>query len=206
MAKYLNTLAGAALLLACGMAPAQLPIGNGGTLFAGIDKANPNAPEILSGYIDHARTTLHGEQALLGAIGLTDLAARAGAQAQGLGADATRSTIETALQVQSDSGQALVEALAGQPPLSDAARQQFANGVAALSRGYLGTAGMARELVDIRKTLKAANAPAISVLYLSKALPGTVRELGQTLRAAAAYARANNITLPPATTAALGQL
>nr|WP_315251431.1 hypothetical protein [uncultured Duganella sp.] len=204
MAKYLKALAGAALLLACGIASAQL--GNGGGTYAGVDKANPNAPDILGTYVEHAKTTLNAGQVLLNAVGLAEEAGKAGAEAQGLSADATRSKIESSLKVQADGGQALMQKLAAKPALSDAARQQFTNGVAELSRGYLAEAALSRDLVDIRKTLKGSNAASISVLYLSKALPGAVKELGQTLQAAAAYAKANNITLPQAATEALSQL
>lgn len=204
MAKYLKALAGAALLLACGIASAQL--GNGGGTYAGVDKANPNAPDILGTYVDHAKTTLNASQVLLNAVGLAEEAGKAGAEAQGLSADATRSKIESSLKVQADGGQTLVQKLAAKPELNDAARQQFANGVAELSRGYLAEAGLSRDLVDIRKTLKGSNAASISVLYLSKALPGAVKELGQTLQAAAAYAKANNITLPQTATEALNQM
>lgn len=204
MAKYLKALAGAALLLACSIASAQL--GNGGGTYAGVDKANPNAPDILGTYVDHAKTTLNASQVLLNAVGLAEEAGKAGAEAQALSADATRSKIESSLKVQADGGQALVQKLAAKPELNDATRQQFANGVAELSRGYLAEAALSRDLVDIRKTLKGSNAASISVLYLSKALPGAVKELGQTLQAAAAYAKANNITLPQAATEALSQM
>lgn len=204
MAKYLKALAGAALLLACGIASAQL--GNGGGTYAGVDKANPSAPNILGTYVDHAKTSLTASQVLLNAVGLAEEAGKAGAEAQALSADATRSKIESSLKVQADGGQALVQKLAAKPELNDATRQQFANGVAELSRGYLAEAALSRDLVDIRKTLKGSNAASISVLYLSKALPGAVKELGQTLQAAAAYAKANNITLPQAATEALSQM
>lgn len=204
MAKYLKALAGAVLALACGVASAQL--GNGGGTYAGVDKANPSAPDILGNYIDNAKTLLNASQLLLNAVGLPDEAGKAGAEAQGLSADTTRAKVETSLKVQADSGQALAQQLATKPALNDAARQQFSNGVAELSRGYLAQAAMARDLSDIRKTLKGANAPAIAVLYLAKALPGAVKQLGQTLQAAAAYAKANNLTLPPSANEALSQI
>jgi hypothetical protein len=206
MAKYLKALAGAALLLACGVASAQLPIGNGGALFSGIDKANPDAPAIVGQYVETAQATLNADQALLSAVGLNEQAGKAAAEAQGLSANATRSQLENAFKIQADSNQALQQKLAARPELNDAGRQQFVNGIAELSRSYLAGAAMSRDLVDIRKTLKGSNAPAIAAIYLSKALPGAIKEQAQTLQAAAAYAKANNITLPQVTSEALGQI
>jgi hypothetical protein len=206
MAKYFKALASAALLMACSLASAQLPIGNGGALFAGVDKANPNAPQILGIYLENARTLLNADRDLLAAVGLSEQAAKTAAEAQGLAADASRSQIENALKVQADSGQALVQKLSANPELSAAGRLQFIASVGALSRGLMAASGMSRDLTDIRKTLKGSNSAAISVLYLAKALPGSVKELGQTLQAAVTYAKANNITLPPEANEALALL
>jgi hypothetical protein len=206
MAKCFKALAGAALLLACGLASAQLPIGNGGALFSGVNKANPNPSQILDIYIGNAQALLNANKDLLSAVGLSEPAARAGAEAQNLTPQSSRSQIENALKIQADSGQALTQKLAAGEALSAAGKLQFITGVTALSHGLIASAGMSRDLVDIRKTLKGANGAAISVLYLSKALPGSVREVGQTLQAAVAYAKANNLTLPPVANEALALL
>ena len=204
MTKYFNKLAGATLLLACTTAWAQL--GNGASTYAGVDKVNLNPPAIVAQYVDNAQTLLNADKTLLGAVGLADLAAKAGTEAAALTADASRSQIESALKTQADSGQALEQKMAAKTELNDAAKQQFSAGVGDLSRGLIQVSGMSRDLTDIRKTLKPGNSASITAIYLSKALPGSVKELGQTLKTAVAYAKANNITLPQSAAEALGQL
>ena len=206
MAKYFKILAGTALLLGCGLASAQLPVGNGGALFSGIEKANPNAQQILGVYIANAQSLLNTNKDLLGTVGLGEQAAKAGAEAQGLTQESSRSQIENALKVQAESGQALAQKLTANSELSAAGRLQFIAGVSDLSRGLIASSGMSRDLTEIRKTLKGSNSAAITVLYLAKALPGAVKELGQTLQAAVTYAKANNITLPPVANEALALL
>jgi hypothetical protein len=204
LAKYFTTMAGAALLLACGAASAQL--GNGGGTYAGVDKVNLNPPAIVASYVDNAQLVLNADSKLLHAVGLADVGAKAAAEAGTLPADATRSQIETALQVQSDSGHALEQKLAAKAELNDAARLEFVTAVGDLSRGVIAQAGMARDLAEVRKTLKPGGGAAASAIYLSKVLPGSVKDLGQTLQATVAYAKANNITLPQVATEALSQL
>jgi len=206
MAKYLKALAGAALLLACTGASAQLPKGNGGAEYNAMTKKELNVPELLRDYIGVAQGLLNAEKEMLSAVGLSEPAARAGTEAQALGPASTRSQFENALKVQADSLQALRQKLDSKPALDDATRQQFANGLGELSRGWMSNAELSRTLVENRKILKADGAIGAAALYLSKALPGTSRELGQTLQAAAAYAKANNITLPQATNEALNQM
>ncbi|MRX08747.1 hypothetical protein GJ697_12940 [Pseudoduganella sp. FT25W] len=203
MAKSFTTMAGAALLLACGAASAQL--GNGGGTYAGVDKVNLNPPAIVASHLDNAQLVLNADAKLLGAVGMNDAAAQAAA-AGTLTADATRAQIEEALKVQSDSGHALEQKLAAKAELNDTAKLAFSSAVGDLARGLTAEAGMARDLAEVRKTLKPGGGAAASAIYLSKALPGSVKDLGETLRAAAAYAKANNIMLPQAATEALNQL
>jgi hypothetical protein len=204
LAKSFTTLAGAALLLACGAASAQL--GNGGGTYAGVDKVNLNPPAIVASHMDNAQLVLNADAKLLGTVGLTDAAAQATAAAGTLTADATRAQIEEALKVQSDSGHALEQKLAAKAELSDTAKLAFSSAVGDLARGLTAEADMARDLTEVRKTLKPGGGAAASAIYLSKALPGSVKDLGETLRAAVAYAKANNIMLPQAATEALNQL
>ncbi|NGZ83653.1 hypothetical protein [Duganella aceris] len=203
MANYLNRLAAAALLLACGSAAAQL--GNGGGTYAGVDKININPPAIVAQFVGNAQALLNADKTLLAAVGLPELAAKAGAEAGALAPDATRAQIENALKTQSDSGQALEQQLA-KAKLDDAARLQFSMGIGDLARGVIQYAGMSRDLVEMRKAIKPAGAAGASSIYLTKALPGAVKELGQTLKAVVDYAKANNITLPPVAAEALAQL
>ncbi|TFW30077.1 hypothetical protein [Duganella callida] len=203
MAKYFTPLAGAALLLASGAASAQL--GNGGGTYAGIDKVNTNPPAIVAGYIETQLEVLNADSKLLAAFGLGDQALKAGAEAGALTPGATRAQIESALKVQADSGQALQDKLAAKAPLNGQAAVEFSSAIGDLSRGLINEAGMARDLVEVRKTLTTNGGAAASVIYLSKALPGAARDLGKTLQAAVDYARANNITLPPVASEALSQ-
>lgn len=203
MTNHLKRLAGMALLLACGGAWAQL--GNGGGTYAAIDKLSFNPPAIVAAFVGNAQTLLNADKTLLNAVGLPELAAKAAAEAGALAPDATRAQIESVLKTQSDSGQAIEQQLA-KAKLDDAAKLQFSLGIGDLARGVIQYASMSRDLIDMRKALKPAGAAGASSVYLTKALPGTVKELGQTLKAVVAYARANNITLPPAAAEALEQL
>lgn len=205
MKPYLfKHLAGAALALACGAASAQL--GNGGGTYAGVDKVNTNPVQIVSAFVGITKTVLAGDAGMLGALGLKEQAGKAGAAAAALEAGPSRSQIEDVLKLQADNSQALEAKMAGKAELSDAAKQEFGSGVADLASGMMQYAAMSKDLFDLKKTVRPIGGPASSALYVSKSLPGSVKELGQTLKAAVAFAKANNISLPQQVNDALALL
>jgi hypothetical protein len=202
--KNLTKLAAAALLLAAGAASAQL--GNGGSTYAGVDKGKPNPGQIVAQFVTTTQSLLAADAGMLAALGQKDAAAKAGAEGQNLAPDASRSALESALQVQADSGQALEKQLAAKAALSDADKQAFSSHAGALARGMLDYAAMARDTADMRKTMKASGGVASAALYAIKALPSSVKDLGQTLKSAQAYAAANAIELPAEVKQAVEQL
>jgi hypothetical protein len=205
MAHCFKRLAGAALLLACGAAWSQTQLGNGGGTYAAVDKIDINPPAIVAKFVDQAQALLNADKTLLKAVGLAELAAKAEAEANGLAPDSTRGQLEAALKTQADSGEALQRQLS-KASLDDAAKLQFSMGIGDLSRSLIQYAGLSRDLIEIRKTVKPGGGAGASTVYLTKALPGAVKDLGQTLKAAVDYAKANNITLPPVASEALALL
>lgn len=201
--KTYAALAAAALLLACTTASAQ--VGNGGGTYAGVDKANPQPARIVSQFVDTAQVLLAADATLLTALGAKDQADKVSADARALTPESSRSQLESAIKAQTDGGQAIEQKLGGKVELDDAARSQFGGGVSELARGLVQYSAMSADLVDLKKYVKPTGGAASSALYLSKALPGSSKEVAQTLKAAVAYARANNIPVSAEATAAAAQ-
>ncbi len=192
--QKLKTLASAALLLVCGAAAAQL--GNGGSTYAGVDKVNLNPAQIVAQFVVTTQSLLAADAGLLTALGQKDAAAKAGAESHKLPPDATRSALETALKVQADSNRVLERQMSATAALTDADKQAFSTHLGALARGIIDYAAMAGDTADLRKSMKANGGAASSALYAIKALPSSVKDLGQTLKSAISYAKANDIALP----------
>lgn len=202
--KHLLAASTLALMLASGAALAQL--GNGGGKYEGVDKVNLKPAQMVEKFVDMAQGVLGADNSLLSSVGLAEQAGKAGAEAKALTPDASRGQLESALKLQTDSGLALEQKLAAKADLNDAGKQQFSAGIGELSRGVIQYAGFSRDLNDIKKNLRPIGGANSAVIYLAKVLPTSVKELGQTLKAAVAYAKANNIAVPAEADEALAQL
>lgn len=202
--KHLKQLAVSALLLACGAASAQL--GNGGGKYEGVDKGRINPQQVVDHFVETTQSLLGADNRLLAAVGLPDLAAKASAEANALASNMTRAQFESALNAQAEVGQALQQKLAAKAALDDGAKLQFSSAVGQYADGLIVYAGLSRDLIQARKTMSNTGGAASSATYLAKALPGAVKDMGATLKAAVDYAKANNITLPPSAAEALAQL
>ncbi|MES2148658.1 MAG: hypothetical protein V4508_02590 [Pseudomonadota bacterium] len=193
----------ASLLLVCaGASHAQL--GNGGAAMSDVERANASPATVVERYVRNAQVVLDAEASLLAGVGLKEQAAKAGAQSKALAPDSTRGTIEVAILLQTDSGSALEQKIGGLTlALDDAGRRQFSEGMFELARGITEGAAVSKDLAGMKQKLKTPGQAAAAALYLSKSLPGVVKSLTQTLKAAVDFSKANNISVPPQASEAL---
>lgn len=195
----------AAGLAAMGAAQAQLPVGNAGAQYQALTDTLVDPAAAADQYVDAAQQTMAAESGLLAAAGLQPEAEAVGAAGRGLQQLATRAELEEALKRQADAAQLLIRRLGGAQPLAADARTRFGQDVFALAQGIATSAEISKSLSANRRKIDMLKGPVvIRAAYLSKALPEHVRGLQQALKAAASYAAANGIVLPPEVAAAAG--
>ena len=204
MHKHIAIITAATVALAVAGHAAFAQQGVYGTRFD-IEHGDINAAGYVDQYVGLARQTFSAESGLLSALGLNGQADAAASAARELQPAVSRAGLERALQQQSEAAGLLARHLAGAPPLAADCRSRFGADVAALAQAVAGSAVMARELAGNRKKLGLmAGDGATQALYLSKALHEHVKQLQQALKAAADFASANGIALPPEVAAAAG--
>jgi hypothetical protein len=193
----------AAMTVAGGAAHAQL--GNGGAKYDGIEQGEVSAAGYVSQYVGIAQQTFAAQSGLLSVLGLQAEGDAAAAAGQALQPTASRAALEEALKQQADAAGLLAQRVAHAQPLGADSRGRFGQDVATLAQAVADNAAIAKTMAANRKKLGAATgAGAIQAVYLSKALHEHVKSLQQALKAAAGYAAANGIVLPPEVAAAAG--
>ena len=210
MHKHIAIIATALALTLAGGAHGQL--GNGGAKFDGVEQGEAGLgielpfEQGLNQYVDIARQAFSAQAGLLAALGLKAEADAADAAGHGLQPAATRAALEDALRQQADAaGLVAQRCTAGAAPLAAYSRSRFGQDVAALAHAVADSAALAKSMAGNRKKLGAATgAGATQAVYLSKALPDHVKQLQLALKAAAAYAAANGVVLPPEVAGAAG--
>ncbi|MBY0237688.1 MAG: hypothetical protein K2X55_00070 [Burkholderiaceae bacterium] len=203
MYKQIATIAVTAALTLAGGAQAQL--GNGGAKYDGIEQGEIGAAGYDNQYVGIAQQAFAAQSGLLSMLGLNPEAAAVAAAGRDLQPTATRAALEEALKQQADAAELLTRRFASAQPVAADSRIRFGQDVAALAQAVSDSAAIAKSMAGNRKKLGAASgAGAVQAVYLSKALGDHVKQLQQSLKAAAGYAAANGIVLPPAVAAAAG--
>lgn len=204
MHKHIAIIAvAAAMTLAGGTARAQL--GNGGAKFDGVEQGEIGAAGYVNQYVGIAQQTFAAQSGLLSVLGLKAEADAAAAAGRDLQPAATRAALEDALKQQADAANLLAQRCAAGQPLAPDSRGRFGQDITALAQAVADSAAIAKSMSGNRKKLGAASgAGATQAVYLSKALQDHVKGLQQALKAAASYAAANGIVLPPEVAAAAG--
>lgn len=204
MHKHIATIAvAAALTLAGGAAQAQL--GNGGSKYDGVEQGEIGAAGYVNQYVGIAQQAFSAQSGLFSVLGLKPEAEAVAAAGRDLQPTVTRSALEEALKQQADAANLLARRFASAQPLAADSRLRLGQEVAALAQAVSDSAAIAKSMSGNRKKLGAATgAGATQAVYLSKALNDHVKLLQQSLKAAAGYAAANGVSLPPEVAAAAG--
>jgi hypothetical protein len=191
--NYLNrVLVGVAML--CGMASAFAQMGNGGATYSGMADSTDKSGDLMRIFSTVTQSTMTAEASMLAAVGQTADADKALAQMKNLTADANVETIEAAIGVQTQTGVSLERSLNDRKVAFDeAGKRQFEGAMLALAKSVQQYAALTKDLPSLKQSLKLAGNKARAPYYASKTIAGSLGEMRQTLKAAALFARANDI-------------
>lgn len=201
MRKNSKAVLGAVLLLASSMAFAQLRTHQK----ADDEQLAVNVADVVPNFVTTTQPVLAAQANVLTALGMGTDADKLKAASVSLAPDATRGTIDTVMELQGDSAEAIADKVGDKPQLDAANAQLFAAGVRELAIGYSNYATMSRSLEPLRKRWRGGGITT-GALFVAKGLPFAVKKLGGSLKAAADYARASGIALAPEVDAAVSSL
>lgn len=194
--SYVKAISGIALVLASGIASAQLG-GFAKSLGVGGSGGGATAEQIVAKYVGGTQSVMRADANMLAAVGLKDEAEKAAVQAKNLTEGATKNSLEEAAAVQTASSKALEEKLSGKKIEMDAAsKKQFADGLVDLAKGVVQYVGMSKDVSGFKPSAASLGNAAGSALYVAKGLPDSIKGLGHTLKTAIDFAKANNIPVP----------
>ncbi|HEU4372545.1 MAG TPA: hypothetical protein VFS02_03595 [Telluria sp.] len=196
----------AGMMLVCAMGSAYAQLGNGGATYSDVMTSGDKSREMMGKFVAVTRDTLTAEATMLAAIGQAGDADLAMAQLKTVGPDMNVEASETVLAAQTKTGAALERGLAGKQVAFDAAgKRQFGDAMLVLAKSVHEYASLSSELPSLKQALKNSGNKARVSYYASKTVAGSLAEMRQTLRAAAAFARANGIALDATVEQALAQ-
>jgi hypothetical protein len=186
----------AGVALACVMGSACAQLGNGGATYSDVMTSGDKSGDMMRKFVAVTQNTLTAEAAMLAAIGEAGDADMAMAQMKNLNADSNVEVSEAVLAAQTKTGAALERGLADKKVVFDeAGKRQFGDAMLALAKSVQEYASLTKELPSLKQALKNAGNKARVSYYASKTVSGSLGEMRQTLKAAAAFARANAIPL-----------
>ncbi|HEX7642731.1 MAG TPA: hypothetical protein VF472_11050 [Burkholderiaceae bacterium] len=194
MNKHIKLAAGIVALAVSGLASAQF----GGLSKLGGGGDSSVAPEkIVAEYVAGDRSVLSAQGNMLTAVGLKDEGAKAALEAKNLTDGATKDNLEEAGKIQTDSSKALQDKMNDKKVVMDAsAKQQFGQGLLDLSKGIILYAAMKKDVSGFKPGVTSLGASTLAAGYVVKSLPGSMVNLGTTLKAAVTFAQNNNIPVP----------
>lgn len=159
--------------------------------------SNVSSEQIVSKYVVGSKNVLNADAKMLEAVGLKDESAKAALQAKNLTEGATKDNLEEANKVQTESSKALEAKLNGQKVNMDAASKKlFSSGVKDLAVGVLQYVGMSKDAGAYKPNLMSLNSSAKSAVFVAKSAPGSIKNLGETLKMVIEYSKANDIPVP----------
>lgn len=192
---------GAALLLVSSVTFAQL------RTHARADSENlaVKVEEVVPNFIATTHPVLAAQASILTVLGMPAEASKLLATGAALTPGATRGTIDEMVELQGDAAGKIADRLDAKPQLDDAAKKVLADSVRDLAAGYANYATMSRDLEPLRKRWRGGSMTS-GALFVAKSLPFAVKKLGNSLKATAEYAKANNIALAPEVAEAVSTL
>jgi len=218
MKKFSITLAAALVCLPLA-ATAQLPslknlpglpgipsVGGGG---GGGDASGQN-DSLVRGYVAANKDVLLANSQMADALGLKDAAAASKATADALTDGATKGNLEDSNKAVSASTDAVAAEMAKGPKLDAAAKKKYQSGMAQLGQGVLKYVNLSGPAAAFSSGLKTASPMMLPKLqagaYIVGQLPSGLKNLGTSLKNANAFAKSNDIPVPPDATKAMAAL
>lgn len=198
--KFFAVCAVAAIFATPGLALAQ--VGNGGATYSDVNNKNQSA-DFMPKFVDATGESIAAQARLLVAVGMSEQATALAAQAKDFSRAATPGMVEQLMASRSRTSAALGAKLAGGVTLDAAAKQQFGEGIDALSRAIKQYNDISTDLPGLKQQLRGAGEKARTALFVAKSLPGYVKDAKQELAAAVTFARGNSIPVVPEASALL---
>lgn len=183
-----------------------LPGGGGG----GGDAVNGQNDALVRGYVAANKDVLLANAQMADALGLKDAAATARATADALTDGATKGNLEDSNKAVSASTDAVSAEMAKGPKLDAAAKQKYSKGMAQLGSGvlrYIALAGPAQQFSASLKNASPMMLPKLQAgIYVASQLPSGLSNLATSMKSANAFAKSNDIPVPPDATKAMAAL
>jgi len=187
-----------------GLTNAVAPTSSGGGDVSGQNDA------LVRGYVAANKDVLLANSKMADALGLKDAAAASRATADALTDGATKGNLEDSNKAVSASTDAVAKEMAKGPKLDEAAKKKYQDGMGQLGRGMLKYAGLSGPAKDFSASVKTASPMLLPKLqsgaYIVGQLPTGLSNLGTSLKNANAFAKSNDIPVPPDATQALASL
>jgi hypothetical protein len=165
---------------------------------------------LVRGYVGANKDVLLANALMAEALGLKDQAATARATADALTEGATKGNLEDSNKAVSASTTAVAEAMAKHPQLDAKSKATYQSGLAKLAQGVIRYVKLRKPAQDFSAGLKGAPVTALpklqSGIYVVSQLPGGISNLASSLQNATAFAKSNDIPVPPDATEALAAL
>jgi hypothetical protein len=182
-------------------------IGGGGA--TGADPAAQGG-SLVAGFVAANKEVLMANSLMADALGLKDEAAVLQATSDALTDGATQGNLEDASKAITSSTDAVAAAMAKQPKLSAASKQQYSRGIGRLGLGLLRYSKLKGAAANFSSGMSSLNPFALAGLqsgvYVMTQLPSSITNLVTSLQNATAFAKSNAIPVPADATQALAGL
>lgn len=175
----------------------------------GGDVAGQN-DSLVRGYVAANKDVLLANSQMADALGLKDAAAASKATADALTDGATKGNLEDSNKAVSASTDAVAAEMAKGPKLDAAAKKKYQSGMAQLGQGLLKYIALSGPAQAFSSSLKSASPMLLPKLqggvYVATQLPTGLSNLGTSMKNANAFAKSNDIPVPPDATKAMAAL
>ena len=165
---------------------------------------------LVRGYVGANKDVLLANSQMADALGLKDAAAASKATADALTDGATKGNLEDSNKAVSASTDAVAAEMAKGPKLDAAAKKKYESGMAQLGRGlikYVALSGPAQAFSNGVKSASPMMLPKLQAgAYVVTQLPTGLSNLGTSMKNASAFAKNNDIPVPPDATKAMAAL
>jgi hypothetical protein len=194
--KFLPALIMAASLMAASNS-AFAQFGGLSKLAGGDSATNVTSDQVVKKYVGGAQNVMSADAKMLGALGAKDEAAKADLSAKNLTQGATKDSVQDAAKVQTDSSKAIETAMKNRTSEMDAkSKQQFGDGLGDLGRGVIQYVGMGPAVTNFKPSPTSIGSSTDAAIFIVKNFPDSLKALGNTLKSAIDFAKANNIPVP----------
>ncbi len=170
--------------------------------------ASGSQDALVNAYVAANKQVLMAQSKMASALGASEAAALAKAEAESLSSGATKDNLAKSDSVQSDVSKAISERQQAKgTKMDEASKKEYAAGLATLGQGVLQYAGLSARLPAFQSALTSASPMMIPKLsagaYILKSFPNNSVNLKNSLVQAVSYAKSNDIPVPKDATAAL---